>query len=1002
MLALLLGGLTLAPWTATEAQYFGQNRVQYRKFDFRVLSTEHFDIYYYPEEEAAVRIAARMAERWNTRLSRLLDFRFTDRQPLILYASHPDFEQTNTLGGEQPGEGTGGVTESFKRRVILPFAGPLAETDHVLGHELVHAFQYAQTGQKSSGGYKEPIAGRLPLWFIEGMAEYLSVGPVDPNTAMWMRDAVQRNKLPTIRQLNSGRYFPYRWGQALWAYIGGRWGDPVVGKILKTAGRYGDGESAIERVLGTKIDALSKEWQDSLKAAYGPLVQQHAESQLKPLVGGKGAGRMNLSPAVSPDGRELVFLSEKSQFAIEMFVADAQSGQVTKRISESAMDPHIDSLQFISSAGAWDHEGKRFVSAVVTRSVPALSIVEVATGRVEREVPLPELGEIYNPTWSPDGKRVAFAALVGGLTDLFVYDLKASKLERLTEDAYADLQPAWSPDGKTIAFVTDRYSSNLDSLSFGNYRLALINPDTKSIAPLSAFGRVKNINPQWSPDSASIYFVADRDGISNLFRVELSTGRLFQVTDLVTGVSGITGISPAISSASNAQRVLFSVYANDRYQIYGVDDPEKLAGRPVEAEQPATQYAALPPEQRSNDEIGSMRADPDFGLPTEGKFSLKPYRPRLALDYVSQPYIAAGTDRFGSFVGGGTSLLFSDMLGDHMVSATFQASGGINDIAVVGGYQNMHSRFNWGIFAGQVPYVYNYSGYGYDMSGDFVELDYYFYQINRQVYLMGAYPFSRARRVELSGGFRRVSFQEEVDTSVIDSVGNVVSYDEQKSSPYPALNLAEGTAAYVYDTSIFGATSPVLGKRYRLEMGGTGGSLNYLAALVDFRAYVMPVRRLTLAARVLHYGRYGGKSEDVRLNPLFIGYAGLIRGYDPGSFTPAECGNCPIIDRISGSRMLIGNVELRFPLFGILGGSSYYGPFPIEGAVFYDAGVAWTRATRPALSGSDPKQRLPVGSIGGALRVNVLGYIVVEVDYVKPLDRPKKGAHWEFNFIPGF
>jgi outer membrane protein assembly factor BamA len=271
---------------------------------------------------------------------------------------------------------------------------------------------------------------------------------------------------------------------------------------------------------------------------------------------------------------------------------------------------------------------------------------------------------------------------------------------------------------------------------------------------------------------------------------------------------------------------------------------------------------------------------------------------------------------------------------------------------------------------------------------------------------MGAYPFSRARRVELSGGFRRVSFQEEVDTSVIDSVGNLISYNEQKSSPYPSLNLAEGTAAYVYDTSIFGATSPVIGKRYRLELGATGGSLNYLAALADFRGYVMPVRRLTLAARVLHYGRYGGKSEDATLNPLYIGYPGLIRGYDPGSFTSDECvgGNgstCPIIDRTSGSRMVIGNAELRFPLFGILGGSSFYGPFPIEGAIFYDVGVAWTRATKPGFrSGSD--KRVPVQSVGASIRVNVFGYIVVEMNYVKPLNRPVKGAHWEFNFIPGF
>jgi hypothetical protein len=136
----LLAWLTVAA-TPAGAQYFGQNRVQYEKFDFKVLKTEHFDIYFYPEEEAAVRMAARMAERWYARLSSLLNHELSSRQPLILYAAHPHFRQTNAIGGDV-GEGTGGVTESLKRRVVLPFAGGMAETDHVLGHELVHAFQY--------------------------------------------------------------------------------------------------------------------------------------------------------------------------------------------------------------------------------------------------------------------------------------------------------------------------------------------------------------------------------------------------------------------------------------------------------------------------------------------------------------------------------------------------------------------------------------------------------------------------------------------------------------------------------------------------------------------------------------------------------------------------------------------------------------------------------------------------------------------------------------------
>ena len=196
-LCLLLGLPTVS---IAQGGYFGRNKVQYREFDFKVLKTDHFDIYYYPEEEQAAQLASRMAERWYTRLSQLLNHQLSTRQPLILYASGAHFRQTNAIQGEL-GEGTGGVTEAFKRRIVLPFAGPIADSDHVLGHELVHAFQYDITGTNVSSGAIGALA--LPLWFIEGMAEYLSLGPVDPLTAMWMREATRREQLPDVDKLDN-------------------------------------------------------------------------------------------------------------------------------------------------------------------------------------------------------------------------------------------------------------------------------------------------------------------------------------------------------------------------------------------------------------------------------------------------------------------------------------------------------------------------------------------------------------------------------------------------------------------------------------------------------------------------------------------------------------------------------------------------------------------------------------------------------------------------------
>jgi hypothetical protein len=234
--------LLLYAASPAQAQYFGRNKVQYKDFKFEVLKTDHFDVYFYEEERESAARAGQMAERWYARLSAVFEHDIETRQPLILYASHPDFEQTNTVGG-LIGEGTGGVTEGMKRRVVLPLAGTLAETDHVLGHELVHAFQYdisAHRNRGSGGGGVGTGIEQLPLWFVEGLAEYLSIGPVDPHTAMWLRDATRKETLPPIRTLDHGEFFPYRWGQAVWAYVGGKYGDEYIGQIFRSAVATGD------------------------------------------------------------------------------------------------------------------------------------------------------------------------------------------------------------------------------------------------------------------------------------------------------------------------------------------------------------------------------------------------------------------------------------------------------------------------------------------------------------------------------------------------------------------------------------------------------------------------------------------------------------------------------------------------------------------------------------------------------------------------------------------
>jgi Tol biopolymer transport system component len=998
----LFAALAAAP--AAEAQYFGRNKVQYRDFDFKVLKTANFDIYYYPEEEQAVEQAGRLAERWYARLSRQLNHRFSKRQPLILYASHPDFEQTNVLTGFI-GEGTGGVTEVFKRRVVMPLAGPLAESDHVLGHELVHAFQFDMTGRGGATSSSNiPNALQLPLWFIEGMAEYLSVGPIDPHTAMWMRDAARREKLPTIRQLNDPDYFPYRYGQALWSYVAGRWGDEVVAQALRAASRVSDPERILESVTGLGHEELSRQWHLALRDAYAPIYtsKQDPAAYGRLLLSEENAGDLNVAPALSPDGSRVVFFSEKDLFSIDLYVADAATGRVRRKITETATDPHFDSLQFINSSGDWDAAGRRFAFGGVRKGKAVLVILDPDTGAREREIKFEDIGEITDPTWSPDGRQIAFSAIVGGVTDLYVHDLRSGATRRLTNDAFADLQPSWAPDGRQVAFVTDRFSTRLENLRAGNYRLASIDPASGDIRPLPSFEEGKNIDPDWSADGASLFFVSDRSGISNVYRLDVAAGTTTQVTDLIGGVSGITSLSPSLSVGRG--RLVFSAYEDDKHRIYAIEDAARMAGFAPSELDDRLRAATLPPRNRSSDEMLALRNNPDFGLPRTASADKTEYKPKLSLDFIGQPTVSVSANRQGAFVGGGVAFLFSDILGHHTLGTVLQVNGELQDLGGIVYYENKKHRWTWGAGLELIPYVTGRFASGFD--GDvYIEQAELVRQSNRSLSGYVAYPFSRAQRVELTAALRNIGFSAERTTRFYSAITGDFLGEQEEDLPAPDdLTFGQVAAALVYDTSTFGATSPILGRRLRFEVAPTIGNLNFTGVLADARQYFMPVRPFTFAFRALHYGRYGSGSEDSRLSPLFIGYPNLVRGYDTGSFDASECGpnpeaSCPVFDQLLGSKMVVGNAELRFPPFGAISRSrrNLYGPLPLELVVFADTGVAWTEDIKPSFL-DGPRDF--VSSAGVGARVNLFGYAVVEVDYVRPLDR--QGWHWVFNFSPGF
>ncbi|HKC56868.1 MAG TPA: hypothetical protein VKC35_12130, partial [Vicinamibacterales bacterium] len=897
-----LAAMTVLLPPPARAQYFGRNKVQSARLEFRTLQTEHFDIYYYPEEEQVTRQAARMAERWYARYSQLLDDTFTHRQAIVLYASHPDFTQTNVSPGAVD-EGTGGFTERIKSRIVMPFAPGLGETDHVLGHELAHAFQIDIAKREHQNAFE------LPGWFIEGMAEYLSLGPSNALTNMWLRDAKLHHRLPTIEQLENPRYFPYRYGHAFWSYLGERFGDEIVGKLLRSRAR--GVVARLEDVTGKTRDELTHDWHESI-----PMEDEGPDLAVTPraIVTSADGGRVHVAPAISPDGRRIMFISERDRLSLDLFMADAGSGAVVKKVISTAADPHFDSLQYIHSAGAWDATGRRFVVAALIDGAATLSIVDTNGDLPRRDIRLKELGEIYNPSWSPDGRQIVFSAMKGGVSDLFVYSLADRTLTQLTNDEFADLHPSWSPDGKTVAFASDRFTTSLDELRFGAVRVALLDVTTKIVRPLTAsIDGGKQISPQWTPDGKSLYYVADPDGVSNIYRVELASGDIRRVTSEPAGVSGITATSPALAVASSSGRLAFNAYRDGRYEIQTLEQTS-AENAPVVTAGAATTTGT--PGRLGN--LAQLLSNAHVGLPATGEFLTSKYDDRLRVESIAEPYIGAAVGG-GGMVGGvlraSFGITFGDMLRDRQLQAMVRVGTNIDDYAVQVAYMNRKGRLNWGVIGGFVPARFIGAKRSISRSPSLVTQEYSNLRYTHEFASMTArYNVSRATRFEFRGGARRTGYGWQTVTRVTDiSSRKLVTHMVQELPGAPAVYLAEMQAAYVRDTAVLGPTSPVLGQRVRLDVEPAVGGLMFADVRLDARRYFMPVRPATVAVRLQHTGRYGPDSRDARLTPLLLGLQTLVRGYDLSTFAAEQCGrnatSCSTIDQLSGNRFAVMNVE---------------------------------------------------------------------------------------------
>jgi hypothetical protein len=906
---LLSGGLVFAAAGPAAAQinyfYFGQNKIQYRNFDWHVLRGAHVDLYFYPEEDELARLALAYAEETVPFLIEKFGHTPSRRIPLIIYASHADFEQTNILPFVPP-EGILGVTEYTKQRVAVPFQGNYAEFRHTIRHELVHAFQLSVAVET----YRRFPRGRYatPLWWSEGLAEFWSAGE-DARDHMFLRELTISGLLPTLQDLTYYYgYVAYPLGGAIHAWLAEEFGDWRVQMLYRDLWKYRSFEEALAGVYGLPLDDLNERYQLHFRRRYFPAVASR-----DPLgVAARRLATVAIKPvayrAPGDSVTRLLYLSPRTGFmAIHTMALDAPGSGRPALTGEQS--PEFESFHPFSSRIDTREGIAIFSSKYLERD--ALMLWDLGERRVVGRYQFDDLVSILSPAWLPDGRSIVFSGLTeSGISDLYRLHLPDGTLERLTADRYQDLDPTVSPDGRTVVFASDRTPFGAE----GGMNLFRLDLGSGTLAHLT-YGPWRDETPRWA-GNGRVYFSSDRSGVYDIYSVdEAGNGR--QETATLSGA-----FDPQWVDTDSV--LIYGGFAELTYGIF-------------------RRRAPLPADSAATFTLAPYREDAGWVWPElrDTRYLYadpRPYRQRYSLEFAAGD--AAVAPGYGAAAG--AVFLFTDFLSDHLVAVSitsFQQSGLGDILGNINGsvfYLNQKQRLNWGVGA------FRLRGTFYE--GDFETV----YNETAWGGILGVrWPYSRFARVE-------AQFRLE-HSDRFDIVGG------NREEPQRVGWLASNYLSFVRDNSRWVPTGPIEGERRNLTLGltndVTNGRFDSWQITLDERRYLRLGLQSALAFRFLGY-----LSAGARPRRLALGGSWGLRGY-------------PMLGNVGGTRALLLNSELRFPLSNFIAIGFPIGVFRfpgVEGAVFNDIGGGWTE---------DTSARGLLGAAGFGLRMAILYPVVLRLDF---------------------
>jgi hypothetical protein len=805
-----------------EAQYYllSENKVQYRHLDWQVLKGPRVDVYYYPAEEQLAPVALAYAEESYDVLAPRFGHTVSERIPLVIYASHTDFEQTNILPFNPP-EGLLGVTDFLKRRVTLPFRGNMAEFRHTLRHEMVHVFQISLLVDRYE---RSPRSAHIPvpLWWSEGLAELWSGGE-DARDEMILRDLVLGGRLPPIQNLHyvvGGIVYPL--GGRIHRWLADNYGDWRVASFYRELWRYDSFEAAIEGTYGRPLARLNEEFQVAMRRQYYPSVEgRNSLPATASLVAASA-----IKPTWAPDdslGGKVVYATGSSGF-VTIEERSLEGGHATSLIA-SGRSVSFENLHAFDSRIDASRPGLLLLSSRF-QDRDALVVFDRVRRKVVGRYQFPGLVSILSPVWGPDGNSVIFSGLAeSGLSDLYRVSLPDGTLEHLTDDPYQDLDPSVSPDGTRVVFASDRTALGLEDA----VNLFVMDLGTRSIRQLT-YGHWVDETPRWLDDDR-ILFSSSRDGVLNAFSTDtLGHGR--------RETSAWTGIFDA-APAGNRDALLVGGFHDLSLGIYLYP-----------ADSVAREETFAPAEAGEH----SRWTWPTGPSGSVAQTSGQPYRRKYTFDFAAGQF--AYVPRVGT--GQGVTVLMSDLLSDNLFYLNFSTFQGrntsslINNISVLGLYLNQTRRLNWGVG------MFRFKGNQYE--GDYFPA---YTENTAGGFGMLRYPLSKFARVE---GQLSLEYSKRVDLTL------------PVESPRREGWIASQFVSFVHDNSLWTATGPIDGHLLAVTTGiasdFSNARFDSYTTVIDGRQYLRLGRRSALAFRGV--GFYSGGDRPQRVN---IGGTLGLRGY---------------------------------------------------------------------------------------------------------------------------